>query len=473
MNIDKALETVEQSILSRSLSPIERLILSQSWVGRTYTQMSEESGYGSIYIKEIGSQLWNDLSKALGARVTKKNLHLVLTQYPNSKGVKYHKIQPSLYIESAKDEDNGSELARQMEIEYPSSPVPLNSRLYINRPPIEELAYREISKPGCVIRIKAPSKMGKSSLLNRILACATAQSYKVVSIDFQEADESVFSTFDRFLRWFCVNVSRQLQLAPKLDDYWDEDMGSKVSCKIYFEAYLLDSLDCPLVLALNEVNRVFEHPKIAQDFLPMLRFWHELAQQMETWQQLRLVLVHSTEIYIQLKLTQSPFNVGLSLKLPQFNSLQVQDLAERYGLDWTQSETQQLMAMVGGHPYLVSLAFYHLARKEVTLEQLLETAPTQAGIYSHHLRVHWAILRDDAELASLLQRAIAANGSVELDAIAAYKLESMGLVQIEGNLARVSCELYRVYFQQQMEKEKRRIDGNQSRCYPYSQPLSK
>lgn len=354
MNIDIALETVEQTILSRQLSPIERLVLRQSWVGRTYTEMSEDSGYGSTYIKEIGSQLWNDLSKALGSRVTKKNLHLVLNRYTNSKGVKYYNKDANLYLEEWVAESYDPESATEMEIEYPSRPVPLNSPLYINRPPIEELAYKEITKPGCVIHIKAPSNMGKSSLLNRIMACAAAQSYKIVSIDFQEADEAVFSSLDRFLRWFCVNVSRQLQITPRLDDYWDEDMGSKVSCKIYFEGYLLDTLDSPLVLALNEVNRVFEHPKIAQDFLPMLRFWHELAQQADTWQRLRLVLVHSTEVYIQLKLTQSPFNVGLSLKLPQFTSLQLQDLAGRYGLDWTEDETEKLMAMVGGHPYLVS-----------------------------------------------------------------------------------------------------------------------
>ena len=121
--------------------------------------------------------------------------------------------------------------------------------------------------------------MGKSSLLHRVIAHTQAHNYQTVYIDFQEADNVVFTSLDKFLRWFCANISRQLHLTPKIDDYWDEDMGSKVSCKIYFETYLLPQIYSPMVLALNEVNRIFEYPTIARDFLPMLRFWHEVAQQ--------------------------------------------------------------------------------------------------------------------------------------------------------------------------------------------------
>lgn len=210
-------------------------------------------------------------------------------------------------------------------------------------------------QPGCLLRIKAPRKMGKSSLLNRIIAHAKLQGYKTVSLDFQEADEAVFASLDKFLRWFCINISRQLNLTPNLDDYWDTEMGSKVSCKIYFEGYVLEHIDSPLILALNEVHRVFEHPKIAQDFLPMLRFWHEVAKQDRTWQKVRLVVVHTTEIYIPLNLNQSPFNLGLTVPLPHFTLSQVQNLAQEYGIDWaTSSEGAQRLAllqkMVGGHP---------------------------------------------------------------------------------------------------------------------------
>ncbi|MCL1475679.1 AAA-like domain-containing protein [Argonema antarcticum] len=454
MNVEEVLEAVEQGLLLRQLSPVERFILRQSWMGHTYSDIARDSSYCSAHIKEIGSRLWHDLSEALGERVTKKNLHLVWNQFQENYTGNEQSTTPKDLRTDTVAKDDFSPLFTHTQIKFPGSPLPLNSPLYINRPPIEELACAEISQPGCVIRIKAPKRMGKSSLLNRMIAHAKDLGYKAVSLDFQEADTAIFSSIDKFLRWFCINISKQLNLDSKLDDYWDEDMGSKVSCKIYFQDYLLELIDSPLVLALNEVNRVFEHPSIAQDFLPMLRLWHEQARTLDIWQKLRLVVVHSTEIYVPLKLNQSPFNVGLALQVPQFSLEQVQNLAQRYGINWADtSAIAQLMAMVGGHPYLLNVALYHLSRQDMTLEHLLETAPMLTGIYGHHLRGHLEILRQDSQLVSSLQEVISALDSVELEAIAAYKLESMGLVQLDGNHAKLSCELYRRYFRKQLYQE--------------------
>lgn len=458
MDSNKILEAVEQFSLPRRLSSIEQFVLNQSWLGQSYKEMAQKSGYGSEYIKEIGSQLWQDLSDALGEKVTKKNLHLVLNQYRQDRTVKHQKSE-QLEFPPVAEINNEPTVVIDTEISFPSGPVALNSPLYINRPLIEELAFSEISQPGCLIRIKAPRKMGKSSLLNRMIADAKDRGYKTVYVNFQETDETVFTKLDKFLRWLCANISRQLNLIPRLDDYWDEDMGSKVSCKIYFEAYLHKQIDTPILLALDEVNRVFEHPNIAQDFLPMLRFWHEQAKQNRNWEKMRFVVCHTTEVYVPLKLNQSPFNVGLSITLPQFTLEQVEDLAQRYGLDWLTSNwgvqaLATLKAMVGGHPYLVNLALYYLRRTEIALSELLQKATTPSGIYSEHLRSHLAILTEQPQLASAMRQVVTAEESVLLEAITAYRLESMGLIQLDGNHATPSCELYRLYFQEQLREEK-------------------
>jgi hypothetical protein len=81
MNVGEVLDTVEQSLLSRELSFLERFILCHSWLGRGYSEMASDCAYSIAHIKDIGSGLWQAFSKALGERVTKKNLFLVLKQY--------------------------------------------------------------------------------------------------------------------------------------------------------------------------------------------------------------------------------------------------------------------------------------------------------------------------------------------------------------------------------------------------------
>ena len=80
-----------------------------------------------------------------------------------------------------------------------------------------------------------------------------------------------------------------------------------------------------------------------------------------------IAVIHSTKVNISLSLNQSPFNVGLPIKLSEFTPEQVQELARRHGLEWSDSyPVGQLMNMVGGHPYLVHLALYYLA---ISLQQ--------------------------------------------------------------------------------------------------------
>jgi AAA-like domain len=139
-----------------------------------------------------------------------------------------------------------------------------------------------------------------------------------------------------------------------------------------------------------------------------------------------------------------------------FSLEQAAQLATAYGLDEADisiGELQQVLKLVGGHPYLVQLAMYWLRQPGHTCSQILQTAPTQAGIYTNHLRQHWDVLQQESELWTALQRVLQAqNEAVQLNAIAAYRLESMGLILLEGNAARIRCDLYQHYFSAQIEK---------------------
>ncbi|HEY9726221.1 MAG TPA: AAA-like domain-containing protein [Chroococcales cyanobacterium] len=340
--------------------------------------------------------------------------------------------------------------APPLTLDQPEGRVGLESAFYVERPPIESDCYEAILKPGALIRVKAPRQMGKSSLMSRILDRAQAQGYRTACLNFQLADAEFLTSLDKFLQWFCASIAWQLELEDKLADYWTGILGSKNKCTNYFQRYLLSETTSPLALGLDEVDQIFQHPEIAADFFGLLRAWHEQGKNQAIWQRLRLVIVHSKEVYIPLNINQSPFNVGVPIELPELNQVQVRDLARRHELDWSETEVEQVMEMMGGHPYLVRVALYQIARGKMSLEQLLRVAPTEEGPYYDHLRRHLLNLEENAELVAAVKQVVAADRPVQIKAAEAFKLRSMGLVKLQGNAVSPLCEMYRQYFRDRL-----------------------
>jgi transcriptional regulator with XRE-family HTH domain len=164
-------------------------------------------------------------------------------------------------------------------LKYPEGEVEIDSPLYIDRPPVEQRCYKEISYPGSLIRIKAPRQMGKSSLMTRILYQAEIQGDVTACVNLQGINGERLSDSNKFLQWFCFYVGRLLKIPDKLNDYWNEDlvemMGGNLCCMAYFEEYLLPTINKPLTLALDEVDKVFEYQQTCRDFFGLLRMLHE------------------------------------------------------------------------------------------------------------------------------------------------------------------------------------------------------
>ena len=318
---------------------------------------------------------------------------------------------------------------------------------YIERPPIEARCYEEIVRAGALIRIKAPKLMGKTLLSNKILAHAKKLGYRGIYLNLNEL---TFTDLDTFLQSFCLRVGQKLDLPNELKNYWDElYSSSKINCTTYFEQYLLESLDSNLVLCLDEVDRVFPYGEIAPEFLALLRSWHEDGRFDDIWKKLRLIVVHSTEVYVKLPTNQSPFNVGVPIELPEFSLEQVKDFAQRYGLNLSVASLTEMMDMVGGHPYLWEQAFDHLKNHpdaENKLEQLLLLAPTEEGIYGRHLHSLLNSVQEHPELLEAVTSLVSKTNPVCVDSNITRKLESIGLVKRHGNDCSLRFNLYRQYF---------------------------
>lgn len=84
MTVEEALAIVDVALASRGLTDLQELIFRHTWDGLGYAEIAENSGYDTIYIKQVGSKLWQQLSNVFDQKVTKTNLQSVLrrqTQY--------------------------------------------------------------------------------------------------------------------------------------------------------------------------------------------------------------------------------------------------------------------------------------------------------------------------------------------------------------------------------------------------------
>jgi transcriptional regulator with XRE-family HTH domain len=404
------------------------------------------------------SRLWS-LSKGVDQKTLKLcfsafNLKLNAEDYIFLSEENNTEISRFLLESSSTQEENSPQVSSdQLEscFSYPNGPVPLNSSLYIERPPVEELVYREITRPGCVIQIRAPRQMGKTSLVLRLLAFAQTQGYRTVNFNCYQIDDYCLTDLNQLLRCLCWQIAKELGIDPKLHDHWDEEFGCKLMCSFYLQNYILKQSKSPIVLVLSEVDRCFEYPHIAQEFFTLLRSWCEKAQQDQSWQKLRLVIVYSTEQYLSLNINRSPFNIGLPICLQEFTQQQVIHLAKRYGLDWSSGQKPaQLMSLVGGHPALIQLALFYLVSQNITLQDLINEAIANGGIYRHHLQRHWLKLQTNPSLVKIYTQLVLAKQNMILDPVDTYKLESLGLIYFDGDRVLPRCELYRAYFKKQL-----------------------
>jgi hypothetical protein len=332
--------------------------------------------------------------------------------------------------------------------------------IYIERPPIEETCRQAIQNPGGLIRIKAPQKMGKTLLLRKTLDYARSLGYRTASIDFSEwgPNNSVFNDYDKFQMSLCAEISRCLKIEDEeiksnISETWGIEL-SQTKLTNYFEEYLLN--EGGLVVSFDRFEVLFEL-NIFEDFCCLLRAWHEKTELQ--WQNLKLILVNSTDHYPVLDINHSPFNVGIGVDeltgLTGFSPLQAKELLKFY-LQEDSSRTDEpiledFVDFVGGHPFLLDESFKYLRRNPTqTLQQVKEESPTKTGIFNHHLGEILETLSKESheylknDYIKIIQQY---PNSVDLPQKSAFNLRSLGLIKNADNGCFVSsCDLYRLYF---------------------------
>jgi hypothetical protein len=327
--------------------------------------------------------------------------------------------------------------------------------LYIKRIPQEDICFNIIQQPGSLIRLKGSQQMGKTRMLNRVLQRIEQQGdYRVINVDFQLINH--FSDLKLFLQAFLANIGRELGLPNQLAQHWDDIFAPNDNTTTYFQSIILSKIDTPLVLVLKNVDIVFEHSHLVNDFCRMLRGWFDEAQSgtklSKTWQKLRLVIVHSTDIYAALDINSSPLaNVGDTIELDEFTVQEIQSLVKQYKLNLSRNEINQLIELFGGHPFLINHTLKNITNQTISLQKILAQATTSSGIYRDHLRYYSQNLDHRPVLKTAWIQVIKANQPVKIDRSVAFQLYSMGIVKFDGDYTIPRCRLYRDYFRAEID----------------------
>jgi len=225
-------------------------------------------------------------------------------------------------------------------------------------------------------------------------------------------------------------------MVQDLRDYWRRSLGNIQRCTRYVGRHLLRELDGPLVLAMDEVESLFE-AEFRSDFFGMLRAWHNSRATKPRWKRLDLALVTSTEPYQLIEnLNQSPFNVGQILELQDFSAAQVAQLNQKHGHPFNPAGERQLMELVGGHPYLSRKALYLVASKQLTVAELFDRAAEDRGPFGDHLRYHLFRMYDKAELVKAMH-----DKSIRRLPVVGDKNQILGILT-RGDIIRAMAEDY-------------------------------
>lgn len=238
---------------------------------------------------------------------------------------------------------------------------------YINSSDEEKNALNHLNSSGSPVSIYGIKRSGKTAFLEHLLQIIKSDksiNNNIVRINFGNFDEEDESSLGSFLKQLAYKMVDKLfgsqeDAIEVVDNLWKPKLGVKSSIDNIMERYILDKVEGILILAIDDADEIWKLD-FKDAIFGMLRSWVQNSG--EKWQKFRLILAVSTEPTKLIQdANQSPFNLSVPIYLKDLDADQLQLLSEKYGLDWGASEIKELMAQIGGHPYLARLIMYKIA----------------------------------------------------------------------------------------------------------------
>ncbi len=324
--------------------------------------------------------------------------------------------------------------------------VPLDSQFYVDRP--TDARFRAaLARGDSIVLVKGPRQVGKTSLLARGLQQAREAGARVALVNFQMFTTAQLASTEALFLTVADLLAEELELEVDTGALWKSGRGWNVNFQSFMRRRVLEQDGARVVLALDEVDRLFPYP-FATEVFALFRSWHnERAHNPAApWSRLTLAIAYATEAHLFITdLNQSPFNVGTRLTLDDFTPEQIEELNRRHGSPLRDpAEMARFAAFLGGHPYLVRRGLHALASGDVDGAAFEEQALRDNGLYADHLRRMLLALSEDAVLCEATRALLRAEECPSPESF--LRLRSGGVVAGGSpHEARPRCRLYELY----------------------------
>lgn len=189
MDVEHALEVLERLLRDRqgcSFNELQRTIVQQVWQGRRYLEIADSYGCTEGHAKDVGAQLWRQLSELCGEKVTKRNLRAAIERrLGRARGMKQRLLGLS---SPGRAGQNG------MAIAAPSQGLslsPVSPIRFVGRDEaLVQLTQQLRATPGLLV-IQGEGGLGKTTLARQFFQRCLRQSSLALVLEIAVAKEAL------------------------------------------------------------------------------------------------------------------------------------------------------------------------------------------------------------------------------------------------------------------------------------------